>query len=177
MSNTDSKFMEVDLQATYSDAALAKAHSRYSFKYKIDGTAYTVSYDPQKGELLSCDEHGELFDLAQEIEHVITELKHDFDIFDVRRFLCKHLQAMIKVGQELQHAPASERRYEVLNSKPVDMENFSLEGQCVLEVLQEQVEKAVDGGAVGDGVPSDVTYTATKEMVEAKMREKTQKQN
>jgi hypothetical protein len=131
----------------------------------------------RKREILSCDEHGELFDLAQEIEHVIREFRRDFSIFDVRRFLCKHLQAMIKVGQALQHEPASERRYEVLNSKPVDMENLSLEEKCLYEVLQEEVKKAVDDGAVGDGAPSDVTYTITKEMVEAKMRERTQKQN
>jgi hypothetical protein len=176
MSNTETKLMEANLQETYSDAALAKAHSRYSFKYKIDGTAYTVSYNSQKGELLSCDEHGELFDLAQEIEHVITELKHDFDIFDVRRFLCKHLQAMIKVGQELQRAPATERSYELLNSKPIETEGLSLEDQCLFEVIQEQSEKA-NNAATANGKPEDVTYTVTKEMVEAKMRERTQKHN
>jgi hypothetical protein len=176
MSNTESKLMEANLQETYSDAALAKARSRYSFKYKIAGTAYTVSYDPKKGALLSCDEHGELFDLAQEIEHVIREFKRDFSIFDVRRFLCKHLQAMIKVGQALQHTSASERRYEVLNSKPIDTEGLSLEDQCLFEVIQEQSEKA-NNAATANGKPDDVTYTVTKEMVEAKMRERTQKQN
>jgi hypothetical protein len=176
MSKIESKFVEADIQQTYSDAALAKARSNYAFMYKIDGFAHSVRYDPQKEVLLSYDKHDKLFDLAQEIELLIRDSKADFDIFEVRRFLCKHLQAMIKVGQELQRAPVSERCFEVLDSKPVDMETLSLEEQCFYELVQEQLESTEQGAAV-DGLRDDVTYTVTPEMIEAKMKEKMQKQN
>jgi hypothetical protein len=83
---------------------------------------------------------------------------------------------MIKVGQELQRAPVSERCFEVLDSKPVDMETLSLEEQCFYELVQEQLESTEQGAAV-DGLRDDVTYTVTPEMIEAKMKEKMQKQN
>jgi hypothetical protein len=96
---------------------------------------------------------------------------------ELRKFALKLIQAMIRVEKELQNAPASERRWEVLKSKPLDLDKLSLEEQCIWEVAQEQIEKAENEGAVGNGAPGDITYTVTKEMVEAKMREKTQKQN
>ncbi len=78
---------------------------------------------------------------------------------------------MMKVEEELRRAPLSERNYEVLDSKPIDMKGLSLEEQCILEVIQEQREKA-NQVAIGNGTPDDVTHTITVEMVEAKMKEK-----
>jgi hypothetical protein len=104
---------------------------------------------------------------VREIELAVKQCDagRDIDVPDLRKFACKHLQAMIKVEKELQRAPASDCHCKVLNSEPVDVEKLPLEEQCVMEVLQGQIEKA--GGAF-DGA----TYTITKEMVDAKMREK-----
>ena len=96
----------------------------------------------------------------------------EVDVLDVRKFACKHLQALIRVEKELQRSPMSERRYEVLDSKPLDLEKLSFEEQCMFEVVQEQLEKqktTFDENGLGD-----VTHTITKEMVEAKMRDKSQ---
>jgi hypothetical protein len=65
------------------------------------------------------------------------------------------------------------RSYEVLDSKPIDMEGMSLEKQCLVEVIEEQNEKAIQL-AIANGTPDHVTYTLTPEMLEAKMKEKMQ---
>jgi hypothetical protein len=170
MSNIESKFSEADLLMTYSKAALKKAHLKYSFDFSIAGAACRTWYDPEKdGAYFDCGDGGEsLFQLTREIERAIEECgsKSDIDILDLRKFVFKHVQAMIRVEKELQRTPASERHWKVLDAKPIDLEKLSLEKQCLLEVLHEQVEKAESEGTVGDG------YTITKEMVDAKMREK-----
>jgi hypothetical protein len=181
MSNTESKFHEADVMVTYSDAALKKAYLKYSFDFTIDGDACRTWYDPEKDvACFDCGDAGEeLYQLSREIERAIKECesKSCIDILELRKFALKHIKAMIRVEKELQNAPASERRWEVLKSKPLDLDKLSLEEQCIWEVAQEQIEKAENEGAVGNGAPGDITYTVTKEMVEAKMREKTQKQN
>ena len=85
-------------------------------------------------------------------------------------FLCKHFRAMTKVEQDLRRAALSERRFEFTDSKPIDMQQMPLEHQCLLEVLQEQSEKANEA-AVANGTPHDVSYTVTTGMVESKMKE------
>ena len=137
--------------------------------------ACRAGYDLQKSKLcIEGPEKGaELLDLAEKVEAIIPESKADLDPLEVRKFLCKHLRAMTKVEQELQRAPASERRFELLDSEPIDMNGMSLEDQCVLEVLQEQSQKA-NQVAIVNGTPDDVKYEVTAEMVEAKMKEKMQ---
>jgi hypothetical protein len=181
MSQTPSKFCEADLEVTYSEAALKNAYLKYTFDFSIDGEACRTWYDPEKNvACFDCvDDAGEsLFQLTREIERAIKdcESKSDLDILDLRKFALKHVQAMIRVEKELQRTPASKQHWKVLNTRPLDSQNLSLENQCLLEVLQEQVEKAESEGAVGDGAPGESVYTVTKEMVEAKMREKTQHQ-
>ena len=163
------------MRETYSDAAVAKAMSKYSFGFKIDGVAYHCGYDPQESKLYieGPATRAELLELVEKLEVIIREAKPDLDLLDVRKFLCKHLRAMTKVGEALQRAPASERRFEVLDSKPVDISGLRLEEQCLFEVIQEQSEKA-NQAAVANGTPDDVTYKVTAEMVEAKMKEKMQ---
>jgi hypothetical protein len=166
MQELQSKFMECDVRETYSDAVLKQAWSKYSFDFKIDGMACPTWYDPQRKKKLcfECSDAAELFDLTQEVELGISQSKFGFATLDVRKFLCKHLQAMIKVEQELQRAPASECHYEVSDLKPVDMDKLSLEDQCLFEVIQEQSEKA-NQAAAANGTPDDVKYEVTKEMV------------
>jgi hypothetical protein len=144
MTTIQSKFVEGTVRETYSDAALRKAWSKYSFDFKLDGVACRAGYDLQESKLcIEGPEKGaELLDLAEKVEAIIPESKADLDPLEVRKFLCKHLRAMTKVEQELHRAPASERRFELLDSEPIDMNGMSLEDECVLEVLQEQSEKA-----------------------------------
>jgi cell division septum initiation protein DivIVA len=182
MANLQSKWLKGNIQETYSEAALTKALSKYSFEFKVNGASCQAAYDRQlKKFYTECPEAtpeasklaDKVFGLAQKVERLISRSKSGLDIIDARKFLCKHLRAMIKVDQELQHAPASERRYELLNSKPIDTEKLSLEDQCLLEAIQEQSEKA-NNAAAAAGTPDDVTYTVTEEMVQAKMQEKLQ---
>jgi hypothetical protein len=127
MSNTECKLQEADLQVSYSDTALKKAYSKYSFHFKINGDACLTWYDPEKDQLafFNCGDDGEpLRQLAREIERAIEECesKTSIDVLDLRKFACKHLQAMVKVEKELQKAPASERRWEVVKSTPIDLD-------------------------------------------------------
>jgi hypothetical protein len=176
MSNTPSKLHTATVQMTYSKPVLKKAWLKYSFGFTIDGDAYRTWQDPEKEVVcFDCGDVGEqLHQLTQQIEQSINECgaNSEIDTFDLRKFACKHLQAMIKVEKELQCAPASEHRWEVLNTTLLDLEKLSLEEQCMFEVVQEQLEKqktTFDENGLGD-----VTYTVTKEMVEAKMREKSE---
>jgi hypothetical protein len=168
-----SNFIQGTVRETYSDAAVAKAMSKYSFEFKIDGVASRAGYDPQKSKLYidGPATGSEFIALAEKVEVLIDSKADDLDPLDVRKFLCKHLRAMTKVGEAFQRAPASERRFELLDSKPIDLTGMSLEDQCILEVLQEQGEKA-NQAAIADGTPDDVTFTVTAEMVKAKLKEK-----
>jgi hypothetical protein len=181
MSNVESKLLEGDVHETYSEAVLTRAWSKYSFEFEIDGVTCQAGYDRQLDTFyIKCPETApeasklgqKMFGLAEKVERMMRQSNSDLDALDTRKFLCEHLQAMIKVEHELQRAPASERRYELSNSKPIDTEGLSLEDQCLLEVIQEQSEKA-NNAAAANGKPDDVTYTVTADMVQAKMKEKT----
>jgi hypothetical protein len=106
----EGKLMEGTVRETYSDAALRKAWSKYSFEFKLDGVACHACYDPQSNDLCMDVPHegAGLLDLAERVDAIIRESKGDLDPLDLRRFLCKHLRAMIKVLQELRHAPVAE---------------------------------------------------------------------
>jgi hypothetical protein len=175
MKNVESKCKEGIVRETYSDAALRKAWSKYSFRFKIDGVTCRAGYDPQENKLYidGPATGAELLYLVDKLEVMIRESKSDLNSLDIRRFLWKHLRAMMKVEQELQRASVSERRFELLDSEPVDMEEMSLADQCLLEVIEEQSKKA-NQAAVANGTPDDVTYKVTAEMVEAKMKDKMQ---
>jgi hypothetical protein len=117
--------------------------------------------------LFDCGDAGEsLFQLKQEIEQSIKQCyaKLDINLLDLRKFVFRHLQAMIKVEKELERSPVSERSYKLV--KPVDVEKLSLKGQCFYELFQEQLDKHTADGTGGDVI-------ITEEMIEAKMREKT----
>jgi len=110
------------IQETDADVVFQNAWSKYSFGFKIDGAAGHVRCRPEyRGYCAKYPAKGaELFLLAKEVERLIRQSKSGLDTLDIRNFLCKHLRAMSKVEQELQHIPASEGRYELLNSNPMD---------------------------------------------------------
>jgi hypothetical protein len=143
MSNADSKCMKGELWVTLSDAAIKKAHSKYSFEFAIHGVAYRAWYDPKTDmTYFDCGEKADaLFQLTEEINRLIYEghMEAQINIIDLHKFVCKHLRAMTKVVQELQLAPASERRYEVLNSDGISVEDWCLEE--LSEVTPEQKKK------------------------------------
>ena len=167
------KFVKGTVRMTYSKAALNRAYRRYSFGFNVGKVTCRAGYDPQKDRFyIAGPETGaELADLVQKVEAIIQQSALDVDAIDVRSFLCKHFRAMTKIEQDLRRAALSERRFEFTDSKPIDMQQMSLEHQCLLEVLQEQSEKANED-AVANGTPHDVSYTVTTGMVESKMKEK-----
>ena len=107
-----------------------------------------------------------------ELEQIIRQPKPHLDSLSVRKFLCEHLRAMIEVETELLDSPVAECQRELLNSKPVDMEQLSLEEQWLLELMTEEAEKANAAGV--NGTPSDVYYTLTPDILKAKMEAKKQ---
>jgi hypothetical protein len=142
MSNVDTKRMKGELWVTYSEAAYKKAYSKYSFEFTIHGVAYRVWYDLEKDTtFFDCgDKADTLFPLTEEIDRLIYEghSKNRIDIIDLHKFVCKHLRTMIKVLQEMQRAPASERCNQVLYSNG----EVSCLEELLAEVTQEQKERA-----------------------------------
>jgi hypothetical protein len=135
----------------------------------ISKEVYRNWYDLQQKHFdssASSDVAGEcVFQLTKKIARSIKECgsKSGIDILCLWKFASEHVQfgaqAMISV-----------RLREVLTTKPTEIEKLSFEEKCLLEVMQEVIL------GIGDGVVGDVPYTVTKEMVGAKIREKTQKQ-
>ena len=80
--------------------------------------------------------------------------------------LWEHLRAMIEVETELLDSPVAEYQSEILNPKPIDMENLSWEEQFLFELIKEGTEKANAAGVTG--TPSDVYYKITPDMLKAR---------
>ena len=57
----------------------------------------------------------------------------------------------------------------------MDINKWSLHDQCLIEVIQEQGEKAHQATPANGKSEDEVTVTVTKEMVEAKTQEKRRK--
>ena len=115
MSTSERKLSEYTVRQTFSDSAKRKAWTKlYSFKYKIDGVPCRTEYDPKTNKIrfTSHDKADELFKLIGKIERTVDDSPFKSDL-EVRKFLCKHLQATIKVAEQLERTPASERRYKV----------------------------------------------------------------
>jgi hypothetical protein len=158
MSKTESKFHEGDLLETY-----------LNIEFVIDEEVWRTWYDLQQKHLESSDcsdVAGEcVFQLTKKIARSIKECgsKSGIDILYLWTFACEHVQAMTQ-------AMIRTRLREVLTTKLTEMEKLSFEEKCLLEVMQEVI------AGIGDGEAGGVPYTVTKEMVDAKIREKTQKQ-
>jgi hypothetical protein len=125
MTTIESDFLQRHALFTYSDDALENAYLKYSVGFTMAGEAYRAWYDPKTETLnFDCDPEDavEFFELAEEIDRIIDERysNSDIDILDLRQFACNHLKALIRVHKELQRAPASERRYKVQTSQPID---------------------------------------------------------
>jgi hypothetical protein len=165
MEDEQLEWMKGTARETYLDTTIKRALSKYSFRFEIDGIACRAGYDPDKNEFDiegSSGNRAELLELAGKIEVILRGSKPELDRLDLYRFLYKHLRAMMKVEQELQRAPLSERRFELLDWNPIDKKGVPLEEQCLFELIEEQIDRMSD----------DVTDTITAEMVEAKMKEK-----
>ena len=155
MSKTEYKFHEGDLLEKYlnTDFIIAKE-------------VYGTWYDLQQKHFDSSDVAGEcVIQLTKKIARSIKECgsRSGIDILCLWKFVLEH----VKFGTQ---AMISRRLQEVLTAKPTEIEKLSFEEKCLLEVMQEVI------GAIGDGEMGGVPYTVTKEMVDAKIREKTQKQ-
>src|SRR6478735_6588060 len=109
MLKPESKVCEGNVQETYSETTLKKAWSKYSFEFKIDGVTCQAGYDRQLEKFYAeCPETApeaselahKVFGLAEKVELVMRQSNSDLDPLDARKFLCKHLRAMIKVEQE-----------------------------------------------------------------------------
>lgn len=170
------KLKHGEVRTTFSEAAVKKAYCNYSFEFDLDGVTCRAGNDPQRGtwHIVCPDSGARLHAVAEELEATIQKLDFSLEeLVDVRKFLCKHLQTMMKVEEELQRAPASERYYEVLN--PIDMTATSLELQCVFEVIQEH--RAQQAVVANRALDASQGYKISAELVEAKMKEKMRQLN
>jgi hypothetical protein len=106
-----------------------------------------------------------VFQLTKKIARSIKECgsKSGIDILYLWKFAFEHVQAMSQAMIRM-------RLREIITTKPTEIEKLSLEEKCLLEVMQEVIV------GIGKGEVGDVPYTVTKEMVDAKIREKTQKE-
>jgi hypothetical protein len=104
MTDLQSKWQEGDIQVTYSDAVFIEALSKYSVDFKVDGASRHAAYDRQlKKFYAECPETvseasklaDKVFGLAQKVELLISQSETGLDTIDARKFLCKHLRAMI----------------------------------------------------------------------------------
>ena len=153
MANTESKIPEAEFLLTYSEAAIKKALSKYSFKFTVDGVDCRVWQHPDDNtyRYFDCGNAAELFsELTAQIEQAIKGCgsKTHIDILDLRKFAIKHIQAMIKVEEALEEAPESERQYKLLNLRLIDRESLSPAEQCALEVMKEGREELKKLGTI-----------------------------
>jgi len=175
MEHSGVRFEEGTLRQTYSGAAWKRAMCRYSVDFEVNGKRYSAWVNPHDGGYYSdCPnpQREGLCEFVAELEQIIRQPKPHLDSLSVRKFLCEHLRAMIEVETELLDSPVAECQRELLNSKPVDMEQLSLEEQWLLELMTEEAEKANAAGV--NGTPSDVYYTLTPDILKAKMEAKKQ---
>jgi hypothetical protein len=136
----------------------------------------------EKSILVDAGDTGQtLLQLALQIERAIEYCRRNanIDIFEVRKFVIKHIKAMIPVDTELERAPSPDCRCEVLDATPIELDKLPLEQQCLLEVIQQESQKATskNGIAASNDEDVDVKFTVTKQMIEAKMKDKAQRQN
>jgi hypothetical protein len=90
MDKIELETMEVDVKRN--EAVIQEAYSTYGFEFTIDGMACRTWYDQEhKAFAIMCPYKGEkLLDLTAKVDRLIYEVREDFDIRDVRKFLCKH---------------------------------------------------------------------------------------
>ena len=178
MSTTELKIPQAEFLLTYSEAAIKKALSKYSFKFTVDGVDCRVWQDPDDNtyRCFDCGNAAELFsELTAQIEQSIKGCgsKTHIDILDLRKFAIKHIQAMIKVEQALEEAPESERQYKLLTLRLIDRESLSPAEQCALEVMKEGGEELKKLGTI-IGTPDEQIVDEYVNRL-AKLRDKTEK--
>ena len=169
MEHSEVRIEEGTLRQTYSGAAWKRAMCRYSVDFEVNGKRYSAWFNPQDDGFYSdcpAPQREGLCEFVAELEQIIRQPKPHLDSLTVRKFLWEHLRAMIKVETELLDSPVAEYQSEILNPKPIDMENLSQEEQFLFELIKEGREKANAAGVTG--TPSDVYYKITPDMLKAR---------
>ncbi len=151
--SSKSEFHEGDLLETY-----------FNIEFVIDEEVGRTLYDLHK--YFDCFDFSDgaqecVFQLTRKIARSIKKCGSEsgIDILYLWKFAFEHVQAMSQ-------AMIRTRLHEIITTKLTEIEKLSLEEKCLLEVMQEVIV-GVDKGEVGD-----VLYTVTKEMVDAKIRER-----
>jgi hypothetical protein len=166
-------FLEDDIRVIYPPATQNRIRAKYSIDFEIDGGMYHCWNDKKGNVQFTFPQKArpQLATLIEEVNRLIDVV--DASTFDVRKFLVKYMVMELAIQEELLKLPFSVAGYETTNVKPLDMDSLSVEDQSLLEVLQEQTEKAHAVAAAKGGKPEDgVTVTFTKDMVKAKLEEK-----
>lgn len=103
--------------------------------------------------------------LIDELERSIKQTSGpELNSIDARRFLFKYIRMTAAIEKELRRLPKSERRYVKTDADGLDMDSlWSIEEQCLREVIKEQTKRAQKDG---------ITVTITNDMVKAKLEEK-----
>jgi hypothetical protein len=145
-----------------------KIRAKYSFGFSIRGGGYCRSWHDEKGRFwFKClAEAGPLLrKLIDELERSIKQTSGpELNSIDARRFLFKYMRMTAAIEKELRRLPKSERRYVKTDADGLDMDSlWSIEEQCLREVIKEQTKRAQKDG---------ITVTITNDMVKAKLEEK-----
>jgi hypothetical protein len=147
-----------------------KITSKYWFPYECNGLTYyyepTDYYDQQQLHDCPVEISRHLYKAIRTIDRLATRASAAVDIVDVYSFIADYANTKAQMEMELRQVPISKRR---LEGKAMW---FSLEEeQCVLELIQEQAEKAL--AVKKDGEPKDfIKVTVSNDMVKAKLEEK-----
>src|SRR6266851_5205010 len=99
-----------DFMTGYSDGVVKRAFSNYFFHFAVGGKECRTWCDTDKEEAcFDCaDDLGDvvklLSNLSMDIERLVEKCasKTKVDVLDIRKFVFKHIRAMIRVDRELQ---------------------------------------------------------------------------
>jgi hypothetical protein len=176
MKRTYLRFCECDIEVKYPDDAEKKAWSKYSFHFQIDGASCRYWYDQKTDDmrLEGSEKALNLYKITRKVEKLIKEAASTLDlgVIDVRKFLCKHIEARIKVDRVFDRVPMSQRRHVTVGAaKPIDIKSLPLEQQCLAELLAEQLERGEKEGRPTNGLEVSVTQKMMKTRLEEKKKQ------
>jgi hypothetical protein len=141
---------------------MAEIANKYSFSFMHDGQKSHYWHEG-KTIMLECPES-----IRPDINTLIDgidRLRNSVTVFDdaaLMEFLYKYAKMYAKFFKELER----KKVYQVSDIQPIDIESVSLEEQCLMEVMEEQIEKNNPEDLDG------VEITHTKDMLDAKIAQK-----
>jgi len=141
---------------------MAEIANKYSFSFMHDGQK-THYWHEGKKFMFQCPEsiRPDINTLIDGIDH----LRKSVTVFDdaaLMEFLYKYTKMYAKFFRELERKEV----YQVSDIQPIDIDSLSLEEQCLMEVMEEQIEKNNPKGLEG------VEIKLTKDMLDAKIAQK-----